>query len=93
MSENTTRRNISPLGLGLFVVYAACYSAFVLTNALAAPVMERVVFAGLNLAIVSGFGLIVLALFLALVYGVAGGGNGPGQVAGPQPAPEAEAGQ
>ena len=30
--------------------------------------MEAVVFGGLNLAVVYGFGLIVFALFLALIY-------------------------
>ncbi|MEQ8850112.1 DUF485 domain-containing protein [Botrimarina sp.] len=75
MENNASPRNISRLGLRLFAVYAVCYTAFVLTSAFAAPVMEREAFAGLNVAIVSGFGLIVLALVLALVYGVRGGGK------------------
>lgn len=63
----------SRIGVVLFAVYAAFYAAFVLTNAFAAEVMESQPVAGLNLAILSGFGLIVLALVLALVYGVAAG--------------------
>lgn len=58
------------LGLVLFGLYAVCYAAFVLTNAFAAGVMEWTPLAGMNLAVLSGFGLIVLALVLALIYGV-----------------------
>ncbi len=58
------------IGLVLFIVYAACYAAFVFTSAFAPDLMDAKPFAGLNLAILSGFGLIVLALVLALVYGV-----------------------
>ncbi|QDT68160.1 hypothetical protein MalM25_10760 [Planctomycetes bacterium MalM25] len=64
-------RHNARLGLVLFSVYALCYAAFVLTNAFAAELMEQQPVAGLNLAVLSGFGLIVLALVLALVYGVA----------------------
>ena len=64
-------RHNARLGLVLFTVYALCYAAFVFTNAFAAEAMERQPIAGLNLAVLSGFGLIVLALVLALIYGVA----------------------
>jgi uncharacterized membrane protein (DUF485 family) len=56
------------LGVVMFVVYAAIYAAFVLVNLLKPALMGWVVMAGLNLAVVYGFGLIVLALVLALVY-------------------------
>jgi uncharacterized membrane protein (DUF485 family) len=58
------------IGLVLFVLYAACYAAFVFVSAFAPDWMDAKPFAGLNLAILSGFGLIVLALVLALIYGV-----------------------
>jgi uncharacterized membrane protein (DUF485 family) len=58
------------IGLVLFIVYAACYAAFVFVSAFAPDWMDAKPFAGLNLAILSGFGLIVLALVLALIYGV-----------------------
>ena len=61
------------IGLVLFGVYAVCYAAFVLTNAFAAEWMDAVPLAGLNLAVLWGFALIVLALVLALIYGVAAG--------------------
>ena len=57
------------LGLVLFFVYLVLYLGFVLINAFAASLMETITIAGLNLAIVYGFGLIVVALILALVYG------------------------
>lgn len=63
------RRYNTRLGIVLFAIYLALYLGFVLINAFAATVMETPVVAGLNLAIVYGFGLIVAALVMALVYG------------------------
>ena len=59
------------LGLILFVVYLLLYMGFVLLNAFAADTMETVVLAGLNLAIVYGFALILVAIVLAFLYGIA----------------------
>jgi uncharacterized membrane protein (DUF485 family) len=53
----------------LFFIYTPFYLGFVLVNAFATDWVEWVPFAGLNLAILWGFGLIILALVLALVYG------------------------
>ncbi len=58
------------LGLRFFVVYAGLYLAFVLRNAFAPQTMERISFAGVNLAVTSGMGLIVFAFVLSLIYGV-----------------------
>ena len=58
------------LGLILFVIYLALYLGFVLINAFAADLMDTIALAGLNLAIVYGFALIVMALVLAAIYGV-----------------------
>jgi uncharacterized membrane protein (DUF485 family) len=56
------------LGVIMFIVYGVIYAGFVAVN-LASPVlMETAVFAGLDLAVVYGMGLIVLALVLALFY-------------------------
>jgi uncharacterized membrane protein (DUF485 family) len=62
-----TARN-TKYGLILFTVYLAIYSAFVLTNAFAPELMERSI-AGVTWAILSGFGLILAAFVLALIYG------------------------
>lgn len=60
----------SRLGLVLFSVYLLLYGGFVLINSFAPAVMEVIPFAGINLAVLYGFGLIVAAIILALIYGV-----------------------
>ena len=56
------------LGFVLFIVYALIYGGFVAISLYDVTIMEQVLFCGLNLAVVYGFGLIVFALLLALVY-------------------------
>ena len=63
------RRYNTRLGLILFTIYLFLYVGFVLINALRADLMETIVLWGLNLAIVYGFGLILAAIFLALLFG------------------------
>jgi uncharacterized membrane protein (DUF485 family) len=58
------------LGIILFFVYLVFYSGFVLINAFQADLMDKVVFAGLNLAVVYGFALIVVAIAMSMVYGL-----------------------
>jgi len=58
------------LGLQLFCVYLVLYGGFVLLNAFAPQTMEITPIAGINLAILYGFGLIIAALLLALLYGM-----------------------
>jgi uncharacterized membrane protein (DUF485 family) len=60
---------VSRIGLSLFAVYLVLYGGFVLLAAFAPQWMEMTPLAGVNLAIWYGFGLIVAALVLALVYG------------------------
>ena len=69
-SVSSARQFNVRLGLILFAIYLVLYLGFVLINAFAADVMERIVLAGLNLAIVYGFALIVAALVLAMIYGL-----------------------
>lgn len=57
------------LGLKLFFVYLFLYAGFVLINTFSAETMEMTPIAGINLAILYGFALIVGALILALIYG------------------------
>ncbi len=56
------------IGLWLFMVYVACYGGYMVLSAFRPEWMKREVLAGVNLAVVYGFGLIVAALALALVY-------------------------
>ena len=57
------------LGMRLFFIYLVMYLVFVLVNAFSADTMETPAIAGLNLAIVYGFGLIITALVMAFIYG------------------------
>lgn len=56
------------LGVWMFLVYAAVYAAFVAINLIWPKAMAAIGLGGLNLAVVYGFGLIVLALILAVIY-------------------------
>ena len=59
----------SRLGVRMFLFYCLVYAGFVLTNVLnEGHAMQTIVVAGLNLAVVYGMGLIVLALVMALIY-------------------------
>ena len=57
------------IGLALFAVYLVLYGGFVLLAAFSPETMEATPLAGVNVAIWYGFGLIVAALVLALIYG------------------------
>jgi cytosine/uracil/thiamine/allantoin permease len=56
------------LGLKMFAVYAFFYAGFVAINLLSPLTMATIVFAGLNLATVYGFALIIGAFIEALIY-------------------------
>ena len=60
---------VSRIGLLLFAIYLVLYGGFVLLAAFSPQTMELTPLAGVNLAIWYGFGLIVAAFLLALVYG------------------------
>lgn len=57
------------IGLVLFVFYLLLYGGFVFLNAFSPDLMETTPFGGVNLAIIYGFGLILAAFVLSLVYG------------------------
>jgi len=66
--ERTSARN-ARTGLWLFAAYLLVYGGFVGLSAFSPDSMKVVVTGGVNLAVAYGFGLIVLALVLALIYG------------------------
>ena len=68
MNSQTSR-----LGLGLFLFYLLLYGGFVLLNAFSPTTMESTPVAGVNLAILYGFVLIISAFVLSVVYGVFAG--------------------
>ena len=55
------------IGKWFFLLYAIIYAGFILINILSPKTMGADI-GPLNLAIVYGFGLIILAIFLAFVY-------------------------
>jgi uncharacterized membrane protein (DUF485 family) len=56
------------VGVIMFLMYSLFYAGFVIVNLANPLAMEMEIFGGLNLAVVYGFGLIVVALVLALIY-------------------------
>lgn len=56
------------IGLRLFALYLLLYGAFVLVSAFQPDWMGEVLISGINLAVVSGLGLIFVAFLVALVY-------------------------
>ncbi len=59
----------SRIGLTLFAIYLLLYGGFVFINAFSPTTMEATPVAGVNVAILCGFGLIVTAFIFALLYG------------------------
>lgn len=56
------------VGMIMFLFYALIYAGFVAINVIKPILMEADALFGLNLAVVYGFGLIIFALILALIY-------------------------
>jgi uncharacterized membrane protein (DUF485 family) len=56
------------LGVWMFFVYALVYVGFILINIFKPVLMEKQIIFGLNLAVVYGFGLIILSIIMALTY-------------------------
>lgn len=56
------------LGIRMFIFYSLFYASFVAINLISPLSMATIVFAGLNLATVFGFALIIVALIEALFY-------------------------
>lgn len=56
------------LGVRMFIIYLLFYASFVAINLISPKSMALIVFAGLNLATVFGFALIIVALIEALIY-------------------------
>lgn len=56
------------IGIYMILLYALVYFSFIVINITNPLLMERIIFSGLNLAVVYGIGLIIFALILALIY-------------------------
>lgn len=56
------------LGVILFIFYSLVYAGFVTIGVTNYELFGKIIFAGLNLAVVYGFGLIIFAIILGLAY-------------------------
>lgn len=65
--DPASERHNARLGLVLFAAYLLAYLAYVLVNAFAPHWMDSLL-GGVNVAVVSGLGLIAGAVLLAVVY-------------------------
>jgi uncharacterized membrane protein (DUF485 family) len=68
VGEDFALKYRTQIGVRLFIIYAIVYVTFVVINLVSPISMEKIVLWGLNLAIVYGMGLILLAILLALIY-------------------------
>ncbi len=66
--EDLSAEYKSRLGIRMFIIYAFFYAGFVVINLAAPLAMEAIVLFGWNLATVYGFGLIIGAVILAVIY-------------------------
>ncbi len=58
----------SKLGIKLFAVYSLVYVGFIAINVIEPMLMGKIIFLGLNLAVVYGMALIFLAVIMGLIY-------------------------
>ena len=65
--DDSSTKIKTKLGVILFIVYTLVYAGFVFINVMFPKLMKTDI-GSLNLAIVYGFGLIILAIVLALIY-------------------------
>ena len=65
---NPTTRYNARVGVVLFLIYLLIYAAYVMLSAFHGDVMAKPFIGGVNLAVVYGFGLILLAFAMAILY-------------------------
>jgi len=65
--DEKTSKLKSKIGIWMFLGYSIIYTAFIIINVVDPNIMGLGI-GSLNLAIIFGFGLIILALIMALIY-------------------------
>jgi uncharacterized membrane protein (DUF485 family) len=68
MEKDNAAGRKAKVGLILFFVYSVIYAGFVIINTLSPETMSTKPFFNLNLAVIYGFGLIVLAIVMGVLY-------------------------
>ncbi|RLS58592.1 MAG: DUF485 domain-containing protein [Planctomycetota bacterium] len=66
----------SRAGFVLFLIYLVIYLGFIGINAFCPGLMKSTPLAGVNLAVLYGFGLILAAILMAFLYGFVGNAAG-----------------
>ena len=65
--DNASKKK-ARLGVWLFILYTIVYAIFVAIGVMNYEAMGKIVLGNQNLAVVFGFGLIVLAIVMGLIY-------------------------
>ncbi|EGW37601.1 DUF485 domain-containing protein [Desulfosporosinus sp. OT] len=65
--NKTLDKKKARLGVVMFIIYTIIYAGFIYINVMDSSIM-RINIGSFNVAIVYGFGLIILALVLAIIY-------------------------
>jgi uncharacterized membrane protein (DUF485 family) len=68
MGQDNSTRKKTRLGVKLFLIYLLVYAGFVFIGMAYPQIMGKKLFAGQNIAVVYGIGLIILALVMGLIY-------------------------
>ena len=68
LGEDKASGRKQKLGVKMFILYSLVYAAFVAIGVIDYKLMGKIVLGNLNLAVVYGFGLILFAIFLGLIY-------------------------
>lgn len=68
LSIDHASKKKSKLGVILFIFYSIVYAGFVTIGVVNYELMGKILIGGQNLAVIYGFGLIVLAIVLGLIY-------------------------
>ncbi len=68
LGEDKASRRKQKLGVKMFILYSLVYAAFVAIGVIDYKLMGKIVLGNLNLAVVYGFGLIIFAILLGLIY-------------------------
>ena len=68
LGEDKASKRKQKLGVKMFILYSLVYAAFVAIGVIDYKLMGKIVLGNLNLAVVYGFGLIIFAILLGLIY-------------------------
>jgi uncharacterized membrane protein (DUF485 family) len=70
LGKDNAAEKKAKIGIWLFILYSIIYAVFVAIAVTSYETMSEIVFAGQNLAVVFGFGLIIFAVLLGVIYNI-----------------------